>query len=132
MAFPINTQLKHAHGRCPFAISRDNATPLDDALAWLTGREIEPFDLTSCAFTTALAKVGDGHWVWSLNQHHVITDFTSSKLLVERLAEIYALRQQGVNETPDYPSFLGFMAITCLIPNRSGLSDPDLRACTRR
>lgn len=85
------------------------ADPLEDALAWLTGREIEPFDLTTCAFTTALAKVGDGHWVWSLNQHHVITDFTSSMLLVERLAEIYAQRQQGVNETPDYPSFLGFM-----------------------
>lgn len=105
---------QHAAETCawemPVRDFSDTATPLDDALAWLTGREIEPFDLTSCAFTTALAKVGDGHWVWSLNQHHVITDFTSSKLLVERLAEIYALRQQGMNETPDYPSFLGFMA----------------------
>ncbi|MCK0172443.1 amino acid adenylation domain-containing protein [Aliiroseovarius sp. S1123] len=87
----------------------DGADPLEEALEWLTGLELEPFDLTTCAFTTALAKVGDGHWIWSLNQHHVITDYTSSMLLVGRLAELYALRRKGMDETPDYPSFLEFL-----------------------
>ena len=104
---------QHAAETCewemPVRDFSDNSDPREDALEWLTGLELEPFDLTAIAFTTALAKVGEEHWIWSLNQHHVITDYTSSKLLVDRLSELYALHRTGVDKTPAYPSFLDFL-----------------------
>ena len=104
---------QHAAETCEWEMQvrdfSDSSDPFEDALDWLTGLELKPFDLTTIAFTTALAKVGEGHWIWSLNQHHVITDYTSSKLLVDRLAELYALRRKGMDGVPEYPSFLKFL-----------------------
>lgn len=91
--------------------------PRTSALAWLAERAQEPFDLHDRVFTTALAKCGERRWLWQFNQHHIVTDFTSAGLLIERLSEFYAARGAGAPPDPArHPSFLDHLA-------RNGVSE---------
>lgn len=49
----------------------------------------QPLDLTARFFDSRLYKVDQNHYVWYLNQHHLITDAAASTLLFEQLGKLY-------------------------------------------
>ena len=107
------TPYQYAAETCdPSLIVRDfsgHDCPADAAVDWLSGLETAPFDLEIKAFSMALAKVADDHWIWLLNQHHVITDFTSSTHLIKRLSYFYDCRRDAVtSDVSQYPPFLDY------------------------
>ena len=81
--------------------------PWDAALEWLDRASAQPFDLGKRCFTTALVRYGEDRWIWQLNQHHIISDYLSNAILLERLGKIYAqLAQNGYCTDTNHPSFL--------------------------
>lgn len=63
--------------------------PLSAAQIWTQARTQRVFELTDCLFDTALIKLAPDRYCWYLNQHHLITDIWSVKLIFERMAHFY-------------------------------------------
>lgn len=66
--------------------------PSADALIkdWNRQNSQHSFDLTRPMFHTVLHKLSDEHFVWYLNQHHLITDGWSVAVVYKKVAETYA------------------------------------------
>ncbi len=60
------------------------------AQEWANSRALAPLDLSVRCYDSVVLAHEDGTVSWYLNLHHVITDATSSALVFERTAEIYA------------------------------------------
>lgn len=74
--------------------------------AWLQVRCQHPLDLRACLFDSALVKISNENFVWFFNQHHLITDASSTFLVFERLAEFYELAIAGKSlSIPNLPQF---------------------------
>jgi len=65
---------------------------------WVERRKRRPLDPSVSLFDTALIKLGEAHYVWFLNVHHLVADGWSVWLLAEDIAEAYA---QGVSKGPE-------------------------------
>ena len=63
---------------------------------WLTQSKMHVFSLEQPLFHSALLKKSPQEYVWYLNQHHLITDGTSSELIFERVSQFYQELTTGV------------------------------------
>ncbi|MCB1887565.1 MAG: amino acid adenylation domain-containing protein [Rhodocyclaceae bacterium] len=70
---------------------------------WLAERMRQPFDLGRRAFDTALLQLADDHFVWFLNQHHIISDGRSVGLIFDAIAARYAGLVGRPNAAPAAP-----------------------------
>lgn len=77
---------------------------------WLDTRRARPLELESCLYDSALLRLHDTRYVWYLNQHHIITDVTASRLLYERMSHLYeqAVADERLTpvELPDYEAYV--------------------------
>ena len=74
--------------------------------SWIEAHYQNPFDFSERLFNTALIKKSEDQWVWYLNLHHIIADFTSIELIFRRMEEYYAsILQDEFTNSPDLPSF---------------------------
>jgi thioesterase domain-containing protein len=69
--------------------------PAAAAERWQATRVQRPFTLDRCLYDSALLKLADSHFVWFLNQHHLITDASSFFLIAESLLTHYDSLRQG-------------------------------------
>ncbi len=92
-----------------FADFSDAAAPFAAAGRWLDEHAARPFDLRRKVFATALARCGPDHMLWQFNQHHIVTDFSSAGLLIDRLAKLYEAGLAGAMPMAAYPSYVDFV-----------------------
>jgi amino acid adenylation domain-containing protein/non-ribosomal peptide synthase protein (TIGR01720 family) len=87
------------------------ADPEDRLHHWIEARRGFVFDLSQCLFDSVLIKLASGHFVWYLNQHHLITDGMSVGLLYQRMSQLYELAKlQDTQVLPALPSFQEYVA----------------------
>jgi amino acid adenylation domain-containing protein len=77
----------------PRELQRLDLRAEDDALAsannWMERAAAEPFDLNEPLLRSALIRVDDASYVWFINQHHIITDAWSCKLMLAAMDREY-------------------------------------------
>ncbi len=78
-----------------------DAGSTEAASDWMATAIRHCFDLSRETFHSALIKVQDDHWVWYFNQHHIMTDALSGRLIFDAVKSAYF-----GNQTLDLPSFL--------------------------
>ncbi|MDJ0905141.1 MAG: amino acid adenylation domain-containing protein [Woeseiaceae bacterium] len=65
----------------------------NDALAsakdWMERAAAEPFDLDEPLVRSALIRIDDDDYIWFVNQHHIVTDAWSCKLMVAAMDRAY-------------------------------------------
>ena len=89
----------------------DEPDPVAAAEQWQAVRVQRPFVINQCLYDTALLKLADDHFVWFLNQHHLITDASSFFLMAESVLGHYANLQQGTPQPPALrPPFSRYVA----------------------
>ena len=67
----------------------DHCEPESVAASWIANRKLLKLDLSRCAFDSALLRLGNNHYIWYLNQHHLITDVWSTSLVYESVLQVY-------------------------------------------
>jgi amino acid adenylation domain-containing protein len=71
-------------------VDLSNATNPQQAYAqWLESRRLRVFDLDKKLFDCVLVKLATNHFVWYLNQHHLITDGWSCGVVYKRVKDAY-------------------------------------------
>jgi len=76
---------------------------------WQTERVTISFDLTNTLFDCALIQLASDHFIWYINCHHLITDGTSSALMLEEMSLLYEEAQNGIVDTSrNLPLYSGF------------------------
>lgn len=83
-----------------------HANPRQKALEWIAEIAAQPHFLATTPFRTALARLGDQSWIWLLDQHHILTDYSSINLILSRLDQFYRVGQQVADPANKYPSFI--------------------------
>ncbi|MFO7661359.1 MAG: amino acid adenylation domain-containing protein [Chloroflexota bacterium] len=77
---------------------------------WLAARKLRTLPMAKQLYDSALVKLAADHFVWYLNQHHMVTDAVSTGLLFSRLGEAYRRALDGRLETlPAKPQFADFV-----------------------
>lgn len=75
-------------------------------LRWREERQELIFELSKCAFDTALVRLAPDRFIWYLNQHHIITDGASISLIFDATAARYrALCGDVLDNLGDLSSF---------------------------
>ncbi len=78
---------------------------------WIAQRTKRIFDTSACLYDTAIVKMSDDHFVWYLNQHHLITDAWAVSVLYERMSAHYAaLRRESAEAIAPPPQFRDYIA----------------------
>jgi tyrocidine synthetase-3 len=90
-----------------------HADPRYAAIAWLTEIVAQPHSLTTTPLRTAIARLGDQSWIWLLDQHHILTDYSSKCLILSRLDHFYGSRPQDAAPASRYPSFVKLVPRIC-------------------
>ncbi|MEM7113998.1 MAG: amino acid adenylation domain-containing protein, partial [Chloroflexota bacterium] len=57
--------------------------------SWLDERKVKVLPFNQPLFDSALIKLRPAHYIWYLNQHHLITDVLSSDLIFKRVSAAY-------------------------------------------
>ena len=84
--------------------------PEATALAWMQARFVEPFELYGKPlFRYDLVKLGDRHYYWLMQYHHLIADGWGMSLLNQSLAGIYSQLAKGECPNLDSPSYLAYV-----------------------
>lgn len=77
---------------------------------WEQQRVRFQFNLNECLFDCALVKLGEKHFIWYINQHHLITDGYSTTVLFSRMSQLYVSALQGnLSKTEGFPSYKDFL-----------------------
>ena len=76
----------------------------DDARRWMEDAVKRPFDPSHRTFHSALISVAGVKAIWFLNQHHLLTDASSSKLIFDAVMRAY--RGEPVGELPQFSDYL--------------------------
>ena len=82
--------------------------PPTAARRWAEERCAHCFNLSERAFESAMLKTGARRHVWYLNQHHMVTDATSTSILFRRVGEHYA---EDGGEPPNLPAFNDYVTV---------------------
>ena len=94
----------------PFWDFSGEATPAKIARQWLHQRCTRRLDLQTGLFDSALLKLGPDHFIWYINQHHLITDNWSVSLLYRQLQDYYGRSLNGtLAAAPALPSYLAYV-----------------------
>jgi tyrocidine synthetase-3 len=75
-----------------FSVREDPGAAFD---AWAASAARVTFRIDQSLWHAALAKLADDHYVWYLNQHHLITDITSCGLLFNAVSELYESQSES-------------------------------------
>ena len=98
--------LSYLQIHCPVVDLSAQSDPDAAAEAWVHDRAQRVLDLSRCCHESALLKLGDSHWVWFLNLHHLIADAWSVSLICKHLGSYYDTAVKGpvpIGEPlPDY------------------------------
>ena len=70
--------------------------------SWVDKQRARLLDMETCLYDSALLCVSEQHYIWYFNQHHLITDVTSVRLIYDRMSAFYGQALAG--ETPNLPS----------------------------
>lgn len=62
---------------------------------WEAARILKPFDISTCLVDSALIKLSESHYIWYINQHHLITDAWSNGLLFTTITRLYEASLSG-------------------------------------
>ena len=65
------------------------------ARRWIQERCHRPMDLSECLFDCALLRLSESRWVWYLDLHHLISDFTTMTVIFRRVQELYQAALEG-------------------------------------
>ena len=82
----------------PLVDFADRVDPVREFRTWAARRCTQTLSLGSTLIDSALARLGDERYGWYLNQHHLVTDATSTMLLFQRVASAYAAAAGGAPE----------------------------------
>ena len=86
------------------------SNPQASLQAWLTSRAVRQFDFTERLIDSVLLKMSSDEFIWYLNQHHLISDAESTKLVYEYTAQFYDLALKGqLDQAPDLPAFQNYV-----------------------
>ncbi|MEM1118769.1 MAG: condensation domain-containing protein, partial [Bacteroidota bacterium] len=81
------------------------------AQAWVAERAAAPLDLGAGLVDAALLTLAPDRHVWYLNQHHLVTDITSTVLVCRLVADAYARDEAGtLDAAPPLPPFADYVA----------------------
>ena len=84
----------------------DQANPEDRFRQWADDRSRRVFDLTQPLFDSVLVRLGGDDHVWYFNQHHLMTDATSTALIYRRMAALYQqLGADSIEPLDPMPSY---------------------------
>ncbi|BAO74613.1 long-chain-fatty-acid--CoA ligase [Winogradskyella sp. PG-2] len=87
-------------------------TSTSDLEVLLQQRTMQLFDVSQPLFNSTLYKLGEAHYVWFLNMHHLVTDATSSTVIFENFSKVYKLNLESQNsntlEMPKYRDYLKY------------------------
>ena len=79
--------------------------------SWFSTKNSVKFDLSKRLFDAVLIKKSGDHWIWYLNQHHLITDAWAVSVLYRKMAELYKRLGEGLQtEATPLPSFQNYIA----------------------
>ena len=56
---------------------------------WEKERARRQFDLEECLFDSVLIKIGGSHFIWFINNHHLITDGWSTTVVFSNMSQLY-------------------------------------------
>ncbi len=77
---------------------------------WLKQRSQRQFDLSTCLFDSIIIKVKEGHYIWFLNIHHLVTDATSSTILFGLMSDLYKrIKNENEDEIKLIPQFKAYI-----------------------
>jgi hypothetical protein len=76
---------------------------------WMASRCETPVDWRHALYDSTLIKIGQMHFVWYLNIHHMICGGWSIELIYRRLAELYRASLEGsLPDRDDLPAFADY------------------------
>ena len=77
---------------------------------WITDHNRQKFDLTQCAYYSALIKMDSDRYIWYLNQHHLITDAWGVTVQYHALKQFYFQpEQRDAQAIHNMPQFRDYM-----------------------
>ncbi len=86
-------------------------TPKQEYKVWEEQRVRHQFDIQKCLFDCVLVKLSADHFIWYINQHHLITDGWSTAIIFSKMSELYAKAiQNEIDELEEFPSYQKFVA----------------------
>ncbi|WP_339704489.1 amino acid adenylation domain-containing protein [uncultured Kriegella sp.] len=78
---------------------------------WIFHRSQKKLDLSKLLFDSALLSCGQNKFIWYLNIHHIATDATSTSILYDLMATLYAHCMNGtLSQMVNVPSFLSYVS----------------------
>ncbi len=89
----------------------------DERSAWLTREATTPFRMEGPLFRAALVKTAQNAWTWLFVQHHLITDGWSTRLLIERMADLYDEECGSARTDPQFGSFVTHARAHLAVPD---------------
>ncbi|MFS4481483.1 non-ribosomal peptide synthetase [Hyunsoonleella sp. 2307UL5-6] len=79
---------------------------------WENNKVKNIFDLTKCLFDTALIKISNTHFIWYINQHHLITDGWSTTIMFSQMSNLYQKIVTNSDVVLNPPSYKDFITYT--------------------
>ena len=76
---------------------------LERARDWMSHRASRPFAANAPLVDSALLQIGERRYIWYLNQHHIMTDAWSCRLLLNAMDEDYHNILEGGSVLPVLP-----------------------------
>lgn len=80
---------------------------MDRAEALIHDMNTRQFNLNETMYESILIKVKEGHFIWYLNQHHIITDAWGISVQYKRMAQLYD-GDVGSEELPVFADYVRF------------------------
>ena len=109
---PIQKYLTTIDYEIEFIDFSNKSNPKQDYAIWEKQRVQNQFDLKKCLFDCVLIQLSENHFIWYINQHHLITDGWSTAIVFSIMSELYAKALQNnifeAEEFPSYKSFVGY------------------------
>ena len=88
---PIQKHLPIIDYHINFKDFSNNVKPKEGYSTWLKKRIQLQFDLDKCLFDCVLIKFSESHFIWYINQHHLITDGWSNTIMFSYLTQFYSI-----------------------------------------
>jgi len=80
---------------------------------WSQQRAKHQFDISQCLFDCVLIKLAENHYIWYLNQHHLITDGWSTSIIFSKVSDFYTRAiQEDLTVVEEFPSYQKFITYT--------------------
>lgn len=110
---PVQVYLPNIEYKLDVIDFSSEETPLEVYKNWEKQRVEFHFNLSECLFDCVLVKLASNHFIWYINQHHLITDGYSTTILFSRMSKLYEKALLGtLNDVETFPSYKAFIVHT--------------------